>query len=259
MIPLQTYSLYREISLFMGASLRTVNLDDDFCISIDKVIEKTGPSTKLIWLCNPNNPTGTIIKHTDLETLFDALPPDGWLVIDEAYMEFAERNKLPDVVDYIKKGRRIIVVRSFSKAFALAGARLGYALANPYVINAIDTVAEPFNANRIALAGASAVLQEDIGMVEETIKKIIESREYIGRKLEELGCGVVKTFTNFVFFSLPDGIPDADQVSGRLLKRGIIVRSCSGWGYSRHIRVTVGTEKENSQFLKEFREVLNCG
>ena len=257
-IPLQTYSLYREISLFMGAVIRTVSLDSDYRININDLIDRIGPSTKLVWLCNPNNPTGTVISSTDLELVFKALPDNGWLVLDEAYMEFADKDDLPESAEYIRKEKRIIVVRSFSKAFGLAGARLGYALSTPDVINAIDTVAEPFNANRVALAGAAAVLREDTAEVQEAVRKIIESRNIVSRKLEELGCSVVRTSTNFVFFSLPYGTDDADKITGRLLRRGIIVRPCTGWGFPRHIRVTIGTETENRQFLKEFREVI-CG
>lgn len=258
-LPRQTYGLYREISLFMGATLRTVELDEHYRLRLEAVRAQVSENTKLVWICNPNNPTGTVMPDTDLRPLLEELPDQAWLVLDEAYMEFAEPSDLPRALQAIRENQRIIVVRTFSKAYGLAGARLGYALSREDAIRAIDTVAEPFNANRVGLAGATAVLTHDLDAVQDARSRIIASRESLERWLSSLGARVTPTATNFLFFELPGGAPEADRVARSLLERGVIVRSCSGWGFDRHLRVTVGREEENRTFMEMLQEVLADG
>ncbi len=251
-----TYGLYREISRFMGAEIVTVPVAEDHATRMEDLVAAVTPATKIVWLCNPNNPTGTVTRPADLTPLLDALPPHGWVVVDEAYAEFADAEVLPDSVSAVRSGRHVIVVRTFSKAYGLAGARMGYALADPATITAIDTVAEPFNANRVGIAGATATLDGGLAEVRAAVEKIRNGRARLEAALAELGMEVVSTHTNFVFFALPDG-HQADAVADALLHRGVIVRSAAGWGYPRHMRVTVGTEEENETFLRAFREVLD--
>ncbi|MDA3951190.1 MAG: histidinol-phosphate transaminase [Spirochaeta sp.] len=268
-LPDETYGLYREISRFMGAEIRAVPLTAEYRVDVAGLIAAITPRTKVVWLCNPNNPTGTVATQRDLQPILDALPEDGWLVLDEAYAEFADATQLPDwsgLVDAESHGAgppaRIIVVRTFSKAYGLAGARLGYAIAAPETIGAIDTVAEPFNANRVGIAGALATLQSGMDSVRTALGKITAERARLERELTALGARVTPSQTNFVFFELPEGgdagpnaPPDeaapADEVARQLLHRGVIVRSCAGWGYPRHLRVSVGTAAENTRFLAE--------
>ncbi|MEX2442416.1 MAG: histidinol-phosphate transaminase [Alkalispirochaeta sp.] len=254
----QSYGLYREISRFMGAEVREVLLNGAYRADILDVTDAITEATKIVWLCNPNNPTGTVMDSTDLTPILDALPPQGWLIMDEAYAEFSDDGVLPDIRGPLDAGKNIIVIRTFSKAYGLAGARMGYALAAPPTITAIDTVAEPFNANRVGIAGATAVLGEGRAAVQEAIQKIRAGREYLESHVAAAGSTVTPTQTNFVFFELPRNEPrDADVVVDALLHRGVIVRSGSGWGYPRHVRVTVGTDPENKVFLRNYREVLN--
>lgn len=254
----QSYGLYREISRFMGAEVREVSLNGAYRANIDDIAAAITDVTKIVWLCNPNNPTGTVMDTTDLTPILDALPPQGWLIVDEAYAEFSDDAVLPDTRGAMDAGRNIIVIRTFSKAYGLAGARLGYALAAPRTITAIDTVAEPFNANRVGIAGATALLGSGRTSVEEAIGKIRTGRQYLESQLISTGSVVTPTQTNFVFFELPPKGPhDADAVVDALLHRGVIVRSGSAWGYPHHLRVTVGIDSENEVFLRNYREVLN--
>jgi histidinol-phosphate aminotransferase len=254
----QSYGLYREISRFMGAEVREVSLNSSHRADIREVANAVTAATKIVWLCNPNNPTGTVMEATDLAPILDALPPQGWLIVDEAYAEFSDAAVLPDTRGPLEAGQNIMVIRTFSKAYGLAGARLGYALAAPETIAAIDTVAEPFNANRVGIAGATALLGAGRASVQEAIRKIRSGREYLERELAAGGAMVTPTETNFVFFALPEAYTDdADAMVDALLHRGVIVRSGSGWGFPRHLRVTVGTDSENNVFLRNYREVLN--
>ena len=253
LLPSATYGLYREISKLMGARIVDVPLKD-FTVDLEKAAEAVTERTKLIWLCNPNNPTGTIIEPRLLDRLFERLPDSAWVVLDEAYAEFAPKNLLPDRARLSFEGKHLVSIRTFSKAYGLAGARLGYAIASEEAVTVIDTVSEPFNANRIAIAGGLAVLTRDRAVCEKARLAIIADRMKISGKLEKMGLSVVPSQANFVFFETP--FPAADLSDG-LLKKGIIVRPCGGWGYDRAIRVTVGTEEENSAFIEILAKTLD--
>ena len=250
-VPTQSYRLYREISKLMGGVVREVPLNENYTISVDNIINTINLKTKLVWMCNPNNPTGTIVKKEDVDRLLDALPKNAWLVLDEAYAEFSNNDELPNAIEYIKNNRHILSVRTFSKYYGLAGARIGYVIAAPNVINGYDTVSEPFNANRIALAGAIECLTSDKENCENAAILLIEERERVSKELEKENLEVIRSYSNFIFFKVPC---DADELGLFLLKRGIIVRPCGGWGYSNHIRVTVGKTDEMDEFLKVLKE-----
>ncbi len=251
-IPAATYNLYRELSKLMGATIVNVPMKGR-AIDLEAVKAAAGEKTKLIWLCNPNNPTGTFFTHDELVELMDHLPEHTWVILDEAYAEFAPQGKLPDRGKLIKEGRNILSVRTFSKAYGLAGLRLGYGMARPEMITVIDTVSEPFNANRIGIAAGVAVLTEDREACRRALGRIIRDRKRLERELEGLGCRVTPSATNFVFFETP---ADCLTVSKMMLKKGVIVRSCDIWGYDHAIRVTVGTTEEVDRFLKTLRDVL---
>lgn len=252
LVPRETYGLYKEISRLMGAEVQRVGLTGEYRVDVPALADAVRPNTKLVWLCNPNNPTGTVVDPEDVERLLGALPPTGWLILDEAYAEFADLEELPDRRRLIQSEARMVAVRTFSKAYALAGARIGYALAQPDLIRAIDTVAEPFNANRVGLVGAHAVLTDDRPHVEEAVRRIRESRRRLEESLRERGWRVVSGRANFVFAELPDSESrGATEIAGHLLARGVIVRSAEGWGYPRGLRISVGTDEEIARLLKE--------
>ncbi len=252
LVPRETYGLYKEISRLLGAEVQRIGLTPEYRVDVPRIIEAIRPTTKLVWLCNPNNPTGTVVDPADIDRLLEALPSTGWLILDEAYAEFAAEEELPDRRRLIESGARIVAVRTFSKAYALAGARIGYALGSPDLIQALDTVAEPFNANRVGLVGAHAVLTEDREHVSEAIRRIRESRVRLEGALRARAWRVVAGRANFVFAVLPDSEPrGATEVALALLKRGVILRSAEGWGYPRGLRISVGTPQEIDRLLKE--------
>lgn len=254
-VPTESYRLYREISKLMGGVVREVSLDENYTVSIDSMINAINPKTKLVWMCNPNNPTGTIVRKEDIVRLVDALPENGWLVLDEAYAEFSTADDLPDTIELIKNNKHILSVRTFSKYYGLAGARIGYVIAAPNVISGFDTVSEPFNANRIALAGAIECLTADKNNVEKAATLLLEERERVTNELEKMNLEVTKSYSNFIFFKVPC---DASELGMFMLKKGVIVRPCGGWGYNNHIRVTLGKREEMDEFLKVLKEGLKA-
>lgn len=252
-VPQQSYRLYREISKIMGAKVVEVPLNKNYTIDLADFKKALTEKTKIVWICNPNNPTGTVIDKDTFDDFVDAMPENCWLVLDQAYAEFCDPALLPDVMKYIKEGKNVIDIHTFSKYYGLAGGRIGYLVANPEFVNWYDTVSEPFNANRIGLAGAVALLEHP-----EECKKygdiMIHDREWMNDELEKMGCKTYPSQANFVFFSTPYS---AAEIGEQLLRRGVIVRPCGGWGYDKHIRVSIGTTEQNQTFLKEIKEVLD--
>jgi histidinol-phosphate aminotransferase len=252
-IPQTTYSLYQEISKVMGAKVVMAPLKNDG-IDIDSIINRMSDRTKLIWIANPNNPTGNIVDKTKLNQLLELIPDKAWIILDEAYAEFSDPGLLPDRVKLIREGKCLISVRTFSKAYGLAGARLGYAIASERIITAINTVSEPFNANRVAIAGALAVIQQDGKIMQEAVDQIKADRKKIEIRLKAINLRVIPSHANFIMFETPFL---ANDLFNLLLKRGVIVRSCTAWGYNQSIRVTIGSTKEMEVFLNKLVESLD--
>jgi histidinol-phosphate aminotransferase len=213
------------------------------------------PRTKLIWLANPNNPTGTVFSKTEFEDLLAALPENAWVVLDEAYAEFAPDHELPDRATLLAREYRLIIVRTFSKAYGLAGARLGYAMAQPDMVTVIDTVSEPFNANRVGIAGGIAALSTDRAVAQKTLATMIADRDRMQTALAKMNLKVVPSQANFVFFETP---VDAQELTMALFRKGFIVRPCTGWGFKRAIRVTVGTTLQVDRFLAVLEATLKA-
>ncbi|AZI16303.1 histidinol-phosphate transaminase [Bifidobacterium breve] len=253
LVPEQSYRLYPEISKIMGAKVIEVPLTDRYSIDLHDYAKLLTDRTKIVWLCNPNNPTGTVVPIDDFTWFVDQMPADCWLVVDEAYAEFADADVLPDVIAAIKSGKQVIDVRTFSKYYGLAGGRIGYLIADPEFVNWYDTVSEPFNSNRTGLAGAVALLEQDTDECRRCRDLMVVDRERMNAELAAMGCTPVKSHANFVFFEMPY---DASQVAELLLRRGVIVRPCGGWGYPNHMRVSIGTTEQNDAFLSAIRDVF---
>jgi len=189
----------------------------------------------MVWLCDPNNPTGDLIAPARWSAFLDALPEDCIVVADEAYMDFADPAVRSDRIADVRAGRPVIVVRSFSKIFGLAGLRLGFAIADPRVAHLLDVVQEPFNVNRIALAaGRAAVGVEEF--VERRRAEVAEARDVLRNELEAAGFASCPSHTNFVLVELGvDDIPACDE----LVRRGLLIRPGSEFGLPGYVRVTV--------------------
>jgi histidinol-phosphate aminotransferase len=224
----------------------------DFTHDLDAMADAVTDRTKLLFVCNPNNPTGTMVTRGAVERLLDRIPDRVLVIMDEAYFEYVEDPEYPDALTYIREGRNVISLRTFSKIYALAGLRVGYGVARPEIIWAIHQVREPFNVNSIAQIGALASL-DDPDQVERGRRVNRDGRSYLYAACERMGLPCVPSQANFVFMDVK---ADSRAVFQGLLRRGVIVRTGDIFGHPTHIRVTIGTPEENARFVRALEEVL---
>ena len=237
----------------MGAEPIRVPLTD-YRYDVDRIREAVTPRTKIVYLCNPNNPTGTMIGRADVDRYFDRAPPHVLTVLDEAYFEYVEDPDYPDgIEEHFKRGRRVLVLRTFSKIYGLAGLRVGYGIGPPEIVEALGKVRNAFELNQAAQEAALASL----GQEEEIVRRRIataEGRAYLERECARLGLTVASPpVANFVHVEVGE---DTRPVFERLLREGVIVRPLAPFGAPGAIRVTVGTQEENEVFVAALGHVL---
>jgi histidinol-phosphate aminotransferase len=218
----------------------------DFNHDVDAFIKRLSPKTKLIYICNPNNPTGTMINKTDFERLMVAVSPKTIVALDEAYFEYVQDKNFPDGMKYLSKFPNLIVLRTFSKVYGLAGIRIGYAAADPDIIEILERIRAPFNANLVAQAGALAALG-DREHVKESLRVNSEGKKYLYAELKKLGIEYIPSHTNFIFIKFKE---NSKVVFEALLKKGVIIRT----QHDNYARITIGTMKEN----RKLTDALNA-
>lgn len=251
-VPQPSFAAYRTSAIAAGGVPVEVPLNN-FQIDLEAVNKAVSPRTKVIFICNPNNPTGTIVHGQDLEALLDALPPRVVVVIDEAYREYVGDTRYPDSLKYLRENKSVVVFRTFSKIYGLAGLRLGYGMTRPEFISQMEKIREPFAANRVAQAGAVESLK-DSAFVSRVLELNRKGSEIIYEGLDKLGLFYVSTEANFIFADL--GL-EMRILFPELLKRGVIVRPGSFWGYPTFARITIGTPDEIQFFLEQLENTLN--
>lgn len=248
----ESYSGHPWATQIMGGIVTFVPLIN-YRFDVDGFLAAVGEDTKMVWLCSPNNPTGTIITDAELKRLIENIPPSTVIVCDQAYQELVDDPEWGDATKYLLAGHRnVVVLRTLSKAFGLAGMRIGYAIADPEVCRVIDHIREPYYVSGPACAAALAALA-DHEWRDDVVARLQASRHSVGAALEALGCHVVPSQCNFL---LVDTGRDAAEMYELLLRRGIVVRPGNLWGYDTHIRVSMGTEDENERFLTAMTEIL---
>lgn len=245
-----TFLEYKLISSVNGRRVVTVPLKY-FKYDLEAIKNKLDKKTKAIFISNPNNPTGTYVTGLELEDFMRDLPEKLLLVLDEAYDTFIDVDDFPNGLSYIQN-RNVIVLKTFSKSYGLAGLRIGYALARAEFICAMETVRQPFNVNSLAQAAAACAL-EDKRFLDKTRKTILEGKNYLYDCLNRLGLAYVPSVANFILIDVgKDGL----TLFKALLKYGVIVRDMKQYGLKNFIRVTIGTKKENESFIKVLKKVL---
>ncbi|UCG72833.1 MAG: histidinol-phosphate transaminase [Chromatiales bacterium] len=217
--------------------------------------ECCGPLTRLVYVANPNNPTGTWLSETAIRWMLDELPPDALLVLDEAYAEYVSEGGYPDGVALLADYPNLVVTRTFSKAFALAGLRIGYAVSHPEVAELMNRVRQPFNTSTLAQAAALAAL-EDREFIDRSRTLNAEGLQQLTGGLRSMGLGVPPSVGNFVLADL--GRPVA-PVYEALLREGIIVRPVGNYGLPNHLRITVGLPEQNERLLAVLPRCLESG
>ncbi|MED1471955.1 histidinol-phosphate transaminase [Bacillus salipaludis] len=209
-------------------------------------------NTRMIFICNPNNPTGTIVSEEELRTFIERVPKHILLIIDEAYYEYVTDKDYLQTVPLLDEYPNLIILRTFSKIYGLASLRIGYGMMHPSMVQELVKVKEPFNTNRFAQAAAIASL-EDLDFVETCKRKNEEGRKYLENELEKMGLGYFPSQGNFLMVKINRS---GDELFQSLLKQGIIVRSGVPLGYPETIRVSIGTEEENRAFISALKRVM---
>jgi len=237
---------------FLGGKVVTVPLKD-FKQDFEGFVKAITERTKLVYVCNPNNPVGNIATKEEVEYLANNVPEDVVIVFDEAYYHFAKVNPdYPETIDILKRRPNTIILRTFSKVTGIAGLRIGFAVTSKEIATEMGKIKGTFNVNRLAQAAALGALKD-----EEHIKKTVElnykSLELMEKTFEELGLEYVKSNANFIFVNVGK---DSKVVSEELLKRGIVIKAGNIWGWNTWLRVSTGTVEQTEKFLSALKEVL---
>ncbi|MCB0826268.1 MAG: histidinol-phosphate transaminase [Armatimonadetes bacterium] len=248
-----TFVRYNAAATITGAKEVRVPLRDDMTHDLPAMAKALTEKTRLVFLPNPHNPTGTVVKKAEVDAFLNDLPKGAMLVLDEAYVEYAaDLPDFPNGLDYVKDGKPVIALRTFSKGYGLAGIRIGYGLASPEVIDAMDRARPPFNANAVAQAGAVAAL-EDQSHVAASRKVNQEGLDRVAKIAADMGLRSIPSAANFICVDVQR---DDKEVFDELLKRGVIVRAGGPLGLPQIIRVSIGTREEMDIFESAFREVM---
>lgn len=249
-----TFLIYEIASQIHNGRIRLVPMTKDLRYDLVAMKKAVTAATKIIFIANPDNPAGTYVTKTELDNFFDGLPDNVIVFLDEAYFEFAKYSfkDYPNGLDYLKRPN-VIVSRSFSKAYGLAGLRIGYGVANPVVINYMERVREPFNVNILAQAAATASL-DDKAFLKKTLSHVAKEKDFIYSAVCKMGFEYIESATNFILIDVKE---DCKTVFNKLLKKGVIVRDMKAWGMDSFIRVTVGTCAENKRFVEALKTALS--
>ncbi|MDD2620564.1 MAG: histidinol-phosphate transaminase [Syntrophomonadaceae bacterium] len=246
-----TFVEYEFTAMVMGANCVTVSLKE-YKHDLPAILQAITNNTKMIVICNPNNPTGTIVSESELDIFMQSVPEDILVVFDEAYSEYVESPDFCSGTRYLQQGRNVIILHTFSKIFGLAGLRIGYGLTSPGIAGAMKMATYPFNMNSAAQAAALAAL-DDQEHVARSRSINSSGKKYLYTEFERMGLNYIRTEANFIL--LDCGKP-SDKVFQELLQQGIIVRNCASYGYKTYIRITVGTSEENQRLIRELGKVL---
>jgi histidinol-phosphate aminotransferase len=251
LVSTHTFFQYEFIARIFDAEVRTVPTRE-LAYDLPGFLAAVDGRTKMVFLCNPNNPTGLYFTHSGLSALLSAMPKSVLVVIDEAYVEYVDAGDFPDTVALMEAFPNLVVTRTFSKAYGLAALRVGYAIAADWIIKDLMRVKMPFNVNQLAQKAAVAALG-DKEHLNRTTWLNGDGRKSLARSLERLGCRVLPSQGNFLCFEPPRPVA---AVCEYLSRQGVIVRPLSRFGLDTGIRVTVGTLAQNAHFLEAMTAVL---
>ena len=246
-----SFVVYPLATKVTGASLKVIPARD-FNQDLDATLSAVGPNTRMVFIANPNNPTGTWIDEATLTSFLDQLRDDVLVVLDEAYFQYVEHPTYPDGIALFKRYPNVVVTRTFSKAYGLAALRMGYAVSHPDVADLMNRVRQPFNVNSLSLVAAEVAL-DDQAHVKQAVALNTAGMAMITAACDELGLGFIPSAGNFIAI---DFGRDAAPIYDGLLREGVIVRPIAGYEMPNHLRVTIGLADENARLVEALRRVL---
>jgi histidinol-phosphate aminotransferase len=247
----QAFFKYRIACQIMGVRPLMIPMPQ-YTYDVDAIIAAMTPETRLVFIANPNNPTGTYLKSADVERIIGELPPQALLVLDEAYFDFVDLPDYPNGLEYVKAGQPVIVLRTFSKAYGLAGIRCGYALTQPAIAASMHKVREAFNCNALAQIAAEAAL-DDGEFLDRTNANNRSGLGELQNRLTTMGLYVIPSITNFV---LVDFKRSCKTIFVELLKRGVIVRPMEPYELPTCCRISVGLPEEHKKLFAALQEIM---
>jgi histidinol-phosphate aminotransferase len=242
---------YKLAAQSMGAGCKEVPLKD-WRVDVDGLLNAIDAKTKLVCIANPSNPIGTMLTKKELDHFFANVPSTTLVMLDEAYVEYVESREYCEGMKYLKKCPNLIVTRTFSKVYGLAGLRIGYGFTNPEVVKNLDRVRTPFNANRMSQLAAIAAL-DDGAFIKRSVETNQKGRKLLYDAFTKMGLSYVPSQTNFI---LVDTARPGAAVNESLLRQGVIVRPLAGYGLPQHIRITIGTPAENRRLIASLKKTL---
>ncbi len=247
-----TFLMYQKLVQVQGGVNTVVELTEDMHHNLEAIIGAVSPVTRMIFLDNPNNPTGSLIDRKGFASFMEQLPDEVIVVLDEAYVDYVEQELRIDVLAYISEGRPIAALRTFSKAYGLSGLRLGYGIMDAEMADYLNRVRQPFNVNSLAQIGGVAALSDD-EHYQMTLQKSREGIAWLSKEVEKLGCRPMPTNTNFFLIDVKG---EGKALYEHMLLQGVIVRPMQAYGYPNYIRITVGRKAENQRFVNALGQSL---
>ena len=245
------FAIYPLATASTGATYKTVPMPEGYVFDLEAIAAAIDDNTRVIYLGNPNNPTGTIYRRDEWKRFLAKVPQRVVIVADEAYFEFVRDPEYPDSIEDHDGTRMIVTLRTFSKIFGLAGMRVGYAVARPDIITLLNKVRQPFNITSLAQVAVAAGM-DDIDHVRATLRVNREGMEYLEAEFARLKIPYLPSQANFILADVGDG----RGVFDILLRQGVIVRPMHGYGFPRHVRISVGLPEENRRLIEALEKVL---
>ena len=251
----QAFVIYELIPAAAEIKVVLVPQTPDHRIDIDGYIKLINKNTKMVCLVNPNNPTGTYYSKAEFEKLLKAMPEEAVLLVDEAYVDFADAPDYPNTMNYRKFHKNTIIARTFSKAFGMSGIRLGYCITTPEIVDYMNRVREPFNTNNIAQAAGIAALN-DMDYLKKSVAVNKSGREYYYSEFKRLGLEYLPTQGNFILVKVGEKPSIGAECYDFLLRSGVIVRPMGGYGFPNWIRISIGLEDHNRICIEKIEKFL---
>jgi len=248
-----SFLMYEKFSQMYGVSIKEVPLTKDLKHDLKRINKALSSKTKAIFLDHPHNPTGSTLSQEEWREFLETLRDDVLLVIDEAYGEFIDDPSVPRGTEFLKKREAALILRTFSKAYGLAGLRLGYGIASEEISTTLEKVRQPFNINALAVIAGLAAL-EDEEHLRKTIDLTLQGRKYLTKTLTEIGFKVYPSQANFIMVDFGE---KCDTIYHEMFRRGILLRPLKAYGFASCLRITVGLQEENETLISTLKEILN--
>lgn len=251
-----SFSMYRLLAKLSGVEIRTIPLGAEFHFPWNRLLQAATEQTALVFVTTPDNPTGFAPPVQELERVAQELPSRALLVVDEAYMDFAAPMDQYSLMSRLHDFPNVVVLRTFSKLYGLAGLRLGYGVMPPWLADALIRVKPPFSVNILAEIAGLAALRDGY-FVQASLECVHAGRAWLTRELSRLGCRVFPSQANFLLFKPDHAVLSSLDIFQNLLQRGVIIRPLKSYGMEDYLRVTIGTEEDNEVFVQELEALLH--